>query len=240
MGPRRGAARPGRPRHPADGAGGQTDLARPGALFPDAPRQGRPAFHALQNPLDDPQLREGLGRPLVHSRRFARHAAGRRPPQDAPGRAAAAVERAARRHEPGGPASGTPRIHPRAGAGDSALPRSPGGASRRNRPGPGAAAARHRPRQRPPKTCLRPLLHPLSRPLARPAPRRLHRGPHGRRALPGALPAFLHAACGGSRRGLRRARRTAAPSSRRDRSRPDTLDGPDRTRRRPDADGVHL
>ncbi len=168
------------PRHAPDRPGGEADLARPGALLPGARGQGtagRSRFTRSASMAHDCEKASGVqwstpGDPRVTPRR-------RLPPQDAPGRAAAAVERAARRHEPGRPAAGAARVHARAGAGHPALPRPPGRAARRHRPGPGPAAARHRPGERPPKTRLRPLLHPLSRPVAGPASRRLHGGPHG-------------------------------------------------------------
>src|SRR5205814_886787 len=55
--------------------------------------------------------------------------------------------------------------------------------------GPGPAARRHRPRQRPPQARLRPVLRPARPPVARPAAAGLHRVLRGRRAVLPAPPA---------------------------------------------------
>ena len=67
--------------------------------------------------------------------------------------------------------------------------------------GPGAAAARHRPGQRPPQAGARPLLRPARQPVAGPAPAALHRLLRRRRAVLLAEPAPGRAATAACRAG---------------------------------------
>src|SRR5205807_4248822 len=58
------------------------------------------------------------------------------------------------------------------------------GSSRRDRPGPGKPAGRHRRGHRPPQADLRPVLHPAPEPLAGPAHLAVYGAVRGGRALP--------------------------------------------------------
>ena len=83
------------------------------AIYPAGPgRVSRKALHDLQDPHHGPRLRAPTGpRWATAAIRGSRRSAGSC--ADAPGRAAAALERAARRHEPGRPAAGAARVRAR-------------------------------------------------------------------------------------------------------------------------------
>ena len=99
-------------------------------------------LHALQVPLDAHRRREGRHADLGERRRRPHHP--RRPlhPQDAARRAAAALERDARRHELRRPAARAAVLRRRARQGDPVLPAAPRGEARADRLGAGEVPLR--------------------------------------------------------------------------------------------------
>src|SRR5437870_4735734 len=111
------------------GAGDQAHLARTRALHPEPRRQGRPPLHDGQVP-DDARRRRAHDRAGARGReRPARHLARPLPARRAPRRAAAALERAGRRHELRRAAARAPGVRRALSARDPGLRRAPEGPS---------------------------------------------------------------------------------------------------------------
>ena len=145
----------------ADGARGPPRLAGAGALPPGTGRRERPPLHALQVPLDAD--RRGAGHAdLGQGPRQPRDA--RRPfhPAHAARRAAAVLERAARRDELRRAASGASVLRRAARRGDSFLHGAARREAGRHRLGAGPVSLRRLGRRRAREAALRPVLHQAS------------------------------------------------------------------------------
>src|SRR2546426_6188 len=172
----RGAARPPLPRHASGhGARGPRDpppLARAGALLPGAGGQGLPPLHHGQVPHHARRRRAEDGPRAGERERSAHHLARTLPARAAPGRAAAAVERALRRHELRRPAARAARVRARLRARHPGLCRALQGAPGPHRLRAGERRVPHLARD---QAEVRPGLH--LQPLA--LARRAHPGGHG-------------------------------------------------------------
>src|SRR5438094_646015 len=172
---RRAGRRPlpgGAPRHGSRGARDPAHLARAGALLPGADGPGPPPLHHGQVPHHARRRRAEDGPRAGERERSAHHLARALSPRAAPGRAAAAVERALRRHELRRPAPGAARVRARLRARHPGLRRALQGAPGAHRLRAGERRVPHLARD---QAQVRPGLHLQPLPLAR----RPHPGGHG-------------------------------------------------------------
>src|SRR5207249_1318019 len=158
--------------HGARGARDPAHLARAGALLPGADGPGPPPLHHGQVPHHARRRRAEDGPRAGERERSAHHLARALSPRAAPGRAAAAVERALRRHELRRPAPGAARVRARLRARHPGLRRALQGAPGAHRLRAGERRVPHLARD---QAQVRPGLHLQPLPLAR----RPHPGGHG-------------------------------------------------------------
>src|SRR5438552_2744045 len=159
-------------RHLPRGARRAAHLARAGALLPGADGQGPLPVHHGQVPYHARRRRAEDGPRAGERERSAHHLARALSPRAAPGRAAAAVERALRRHELRRPAPGAARVRARLRARHPGLRRALQGAPGAHRLRAGERRVPHLARD---QAQVRPCLHLQPLPLAR----RPHPGGHG-------------------------------------------------------------
>ena len=154
---RRGAARCWRSRSGIIAPARAAHVARPGVLPAGAHGPRRQVVHHRQVPLDVRRCRAGDRAGVGEAERPARHAVRAVPAPIEPRRAAAALERAPRRHVDRRPAAGAAALRRAVQAQDSAVHAAPQGEGRTHRLGAGERLARqHAARE---ADRVRPLLH---------------------------------------------------------------------------------